>query len=101
MGGREILTQEQLRLCHIELDKANRETRQVLTENDDLTRELDRISGEANEKIEAANGRIRTLKQRGQEAEKKFQELQNSSIPQLLEDKEALEAENIQLAEQK
>lgn len=66
-----------------------------------VQQELEKISSEANGKIEAANDRIRTLRHRRDEAEQELQQLKSTSIPLLEEEKATLAAENRQLSEQK
>jgi chromosome segregation ATPase len=83
-----------------ECEEARRESENQRAEAESLRSELENISTEANRKIEAANDRIRTLRQRKDEAEQELQQVK-SNIPMHSDEKAALESENRQLMEQK
>jgi len=99
---------ERLRAAQGEAEEARAELLVARSNAQNLELELDTIGSEANEKIEGANDRIRTLRHRKEEADQKrteveqeLQMLHSSTIPMLAEEKATLEAENWQLSEQK
>lgn len=99
--AREHRATEQLRDTIAEADSLRRECDQQREEAHNVQMELDKISTEANGKIEAANDRIRTLRSRRDEAEQELQTLKASTLPLYQEEKNKMEAENRQLSEQK
>jgi hypothetical protein len=99
--AREHRATERLRIESDEALRVRSECDQLKVELDGVRGDLDTLSTEANRKIEAANDRIRTLRQRNSEAESELNQIKATTLPLLSGEKATLEAENRQLAEQK
>jgi hypothetical protein len=99
--AREHRANDRLRIESDEALRARNECDQLKVELDGVRGDLDTLSTEANRKIEAANDRIRTLRQRNSEAENELNQIKSTTLPLLSGEKATLEAENRQLAEQK
>jgi len=89
-----------LRVALAEADECRARSERYRSEASNTEQELDKINAEANDKIEAANGRIRTLRSRRDEVEQELNYLKTKVIPELTADKDTFEDETLGLQDE-